>query len=360
MLYFTSNSQVQAMDLETETITTEIMANNNVFGLSMDAAGTLYWAESDGLGDTELMYRPAEGEESDTLYVYSSSGFGTLEHLISDTAGENLYFVMDESFNQKLFHIDTETATLTELYSSSQMIYQILLDEDNNRLLILYGEDRSSIFGLDLAAESSTPEAIYSGSDRISNMIFDRKQNALILRYNFTVNEWTIGNDDTAFLTVPSFFGGVLAADEDAGWLYFITEGALHQVMRTNFTGTDISVVKDLGVFGTSFRRIRLDLATNDLYMIDRRRLYKTNLNDDEAEETLISFDAGNSIRGIELDIEGNRIFLYMEDDGIYKTDLTGDGLEAVTTEGFYTDSGLAYNPDGDKCTTAILRGYGG
>ncbi|REL33502.1 T9SS C-terminal target domain-containing protein [Rhodohalobacter sp. SW132] len=349
VLYFTSNAQVQAMDLETETISTEIMANNNVFGLAMDAAGTMFWAESDGLGETELMSRPAESEDSDTLYVYSSTGFGTFEHLISDAAGENLYFVVDESFSQKLYHIDTETATLTELFSSSQTIYQIILDEDNNRLLMLTSEDRSSIYELDLAAESGTPEAVYSGSDRISNMIFDDQQNSLILRYNFTVNEWTIGDANTVFLTVPSFFGGVFAVDADAGWIYFITEASSHQVMRSNFTGSDISVVKDLSVFGTLFRRIELDPVTNDLYMIDSRRLYRTNLNDEEAEETLISLDAGNSIRGLELDIEGERIFLYMEGDGIYKTDLDGANLEAVTTEGFYTDSGIAYNPDRDE-----------
>lgn len=349
VLYFTSNSQVQAMDLETETITTEVLADNNVFEVTRDASGTLFWAESDGLGDTELMYRAAESEESDTLYVYSSSGFGTVEHLVSDAAGENLYFVVDESFNQKLFHIDTETATLTELYSSSQVFYQILLDEDNNRLLMLSGEDRASIFELDLSADSGTLESIYDGTERISNMMFDQQRNAVILRYNFTVNEWTIGEAGTEFLTVPSFFGGVLAVDADAGWIYFITEGSSHQIMRTNFTGTDISVVKDLGVFGTSFRRIKLDVATNDIYMIDARRLYKTNLDDEESEETLITFDFGESIRGLELDTEGDRLFLYMEDDGIYKTDLNGDNLEVVTTEGFYTDSGIAYNPDRDE-----------
>lgn len=349
VIYFTSNSQVQAMDLETETITTEVLANNNVFDLALDEAGTLFWAESDGLGDTELMYRSAESEESDTLLVYSSSGFGTVEHLVSDAAGENLYFVVDESFNQKLFHIDTETATLTELFSGSEVFYQLLADDENERLLMLYGEDRSSIFEFDLTAESGSPEPVYDGEDNISSLIFDREQNALIFRQINSVNEWNVGGEVTSIPVAPPFVSGALAVDEDAGWIYFITQNANHQIMRTNFTGSELSVVKDLTVFGTSFRRIKLDTATNDLYLIDARRLYKTNLEDEQAEETLITFDFGESIQGFDLDTEGDRIFLYMEEDGIYKTDLNGEGLEEVTTEGFYYDSGIAYNPDRDE-----------
>lgn len=350
VLYFTSNSQVQAMDLETETITTEVLANNNVFEVARDSSGTLFWAESDGLGDTELMYRPAESEESDTLHVYSSSGFGTVEHLISDTAGDDLYFVVDESLSEQIiFHIDTETTTVTELYSSSETIYQIILDEVNNRLLMLTGEDRSSIFELDLASDSATPESIHSGTDNISSLIYDRQRNALIFRQINSVKEWVFGEEIRNIPVAPAFFGGTLAVDADAGWIYFITEASSHQVMRTDLTGTDITVVKDLSVFGTSFRRMELDTTTNDLYMIDKRRLYRTNLDDEQAEETLISFDFGEAIQGFDLDKDGDRIFIYMEDDGIYKTDLNGQGLEEVTTEGFYYDSGIAYNPDLDE-----------
>lgn len=349
VLYFTSNSQVQAMDLETETITTEVLANNNVFGLTLDASGTLFWAESDGLGDTELMYRAAESEESDTLYVYSSSGFGTVEHLVSDAAGENLYFIVDESFNQKLFHIDTETATLTELYSTSEDFNQLLMDDENNRLLMLYGEDRSSIFEFDLTAESGSPEPVYDGADNISSVIFDREQHTLIFRQTNSVNEWNFGGEITNIPVAPPFVSGAMAVDEDAEWIYFITQNANHQIMRTNFSGSELSVVKDLSVFGTSFRRIKLDTATNDLYLIDARRLYRTNLANEQAEETLVTFDFGESIQGFDLDTEEDRIFLYMEEDGIYKTDLNGEGLEEVTTEGFYYDSGIAYNPDRDE-----------
>jgi hypothetical protein len=349
VIYFTSNSQIQAMDLETETITTEVLANNNVFDLALDAAGNLFWAESDGLGDTELMYKAAESEEPDTLYVYSSSGFGTVEHLVTDAAGENLYFVVDESFNQKLFHIDTETATLTELYSGSEVFYQLLADEENERLLMLYGEDRSSIFEFDLTAVSGSPEPIYDSEDNISSLIFDREQNALIFRQINSVYEWDFSEEATQLQLAPPFFGGTLAVDQIEDWIYFISQGVTQQIMRTDFSGSEISIVKELNVLGTSYRRMKLNTSTKDLYMIDARRLYRTNLEDDQAEETLITFDFGESIQGFDLDTEGDRIFLYMEEDGIYKTDLNGDGLEVVTTEGFYYDSGIAYNPDQDE-----------
>ena len=343
-LYATTSKQVQRLDLASGDIYTEIQKTDTGYMLNVDysESGKIFYAEQNGSTDQQLVVKDGENDP-DTLHTIDI--YTKYEHIESDAAGENVYFVLDGSYDIQLMKHDLLNDTTIELYNSSVNINQITLDEANDRILMRTNEDRNSIFELDLSDENAEPVAIVTEDVRVSGFILDSVNDALI----YNGGEHDLATNTFTSLTYPSFFEHVLAMDAQQEWLYLVTRGVESRILRTSFTGDDVQFIKPFNVSGTSFRKMRLDQTNNDLYLIDSRSLYKINLDDELPEERLLSLDYGNSIVDFDINYEDNLIYYYLEEDGIYQSDMDGNNYTPVTTDGYYYTRGIAYNPDLNK-----------
>lgn len=343
-IFYTLNSEIRKFAPESDETTTVITADGDVEGIAVSNSGTVYWAENQGFGNRFIRSFTADG---DTLEHHSITS-GTFESIFVDTHDEKLYFVQDNFSSYTLNQIDLETGDISTLHTSSRNFTNIVMDESSHKLYMIISSDRTTVLQLDLS-EAGSPEEIYSGSENIASIILDEISGSIIMRTLDGVFEYYLNSDETVRLTVPGFYRGVLAADPVNEYLYFVTEGMPHQIIRTDFSGTEYTSLKEFNVLGTTFKRAQLDIENNDLYLIDARRFYRMNLDDGETEETILTLDFGNSLEGFDLNIENGVIYYYLDRDGIYRSDLNGDGFERISSGLGFRDSGVAFDPDQDK-----------
>lgn len=342
-VYFTSNRQIRKFDLESSEATTIFSTEGQIDGLTVSNSGTVYWAENRGFGNRLIQSYTADG---DTLEHHTLNN-GTYGQLIVDSADEYLYFVQDNFSSYSLNQIDIETGELTSLHSSSSNVNYFVLDESANKLYMTLS-DRTKIFEFDLL-NGGTPEEIFSGSESITTMILDETEGSIIVRTIDGVFDIKTDSGESERLTVPAFYSNVLVADPDNEYLYFVNETTPHAIHRTKFDGSEYTRLKEFNVFGTTFRGAHFDAGNNDLYLIDARRLYRMNLDDEESEETIITLDFGNTIIGFDINLDDEVIYYYLDRDGIYISDLDGEGYERISSGLGFSDGGIAYNPDREK-----------
>ena len=343
-IFYTSNSNINKLLPETDETTTIIAAEGDIEGLSVSGSGAVYWAENQGFGNRFIRSFTADG---DTLEHHSITS-GTFGSILVSSSDDELYFVQDNFSSYTLNQIDLETGEITILHTSSGNIINVLLDESSDKLYMILSSDRTTVLQLDLSAAGS-PEEIYSGPENIGSIILDEVSGSIVMRTLDGVFEYRFDSGETARLTVPGFYNGVLAADPVNEYLYFVTEGMPHQLIRTDFSGAEYTSLKEFNVMGTTFKRAQLDLENNDLYLIDSRRLYRMNLDDDETEETILTLDFGNSMEGFAVDPENDAIYYYLDRDGIYRSDLNGEGYERISSGLGFGTGGIAYDGDREK-----------
>lgn len=350
-IYYTSNSKITKFDIVSDERTTVFMAQNIIRDITVANSGTVYWSESENLGfDPGNSVIRSYTTEGDTLEHHSVTN-GSYGSLNVDSKEENLYFVQYKQESRTLKQLDLENGEITTLYTitSPSNFVNITLDESSNRLLMMFIPDRTSIFEFDLTNHDS-PVEIYTNSEKIITFIMDESAGTTMIRTIDGVFDFNFDTNEKVRLAVPDFFNTVLVADPINEFIYFVTEDTPHQLIRTDFSGTEYTSLKKFDVDDATFKQARLDIENNDLYLITEHHLYRMNLENDEAEETILARDPWqSSIMGFDLDLENELIYYFIRSDGIHGSDLDGEKFGYIIGGFYLWDGGLAYDPNQDK-----------